>query len=296
MKLQLSTSYGKGVAPSSGQRRRWLLVLGLCLAAGLCTGVAIWSSRVGTDKDEVSAPGQSSTVSPSKPSSPSRAPTRLTVAPTSPAPTSTSLAPTSPTAPTLLPTAQAFNYSSLRLAVDSYCSNDPSFEVTYGATSAWGDISTWDVSRVTDMSSLFEGKDCNPPIANWNISSVLSFSKMFKDAVKFNQPISSWQTGAATTMTSMFENAIAFNEPLAGWDVSRVTSFDNMFFKTSRFDQRLCWSIRPRNAAIVNVFEGSSCPLRRVPSLPGPGVVKLPPDVGPDDQSCWNYCCCNSLP
>jgi hypothetical protein len=64
-------------APSSGQRRRWLLVLGLCLGGGLCTGVAICSSRAGTNKDEASAPGQSSTMSPS------RAPTRLSVAPTS---------------------------------------------------------------------------------------------------------------------------------------------------------------------------------------------------------------------
>jgi hypothetical protein len=286
MKQQLSAAYGKDdITAVPAQRKLWRLVLGLCLAAGVCAGVAVWSSRVSTDTDALSAPGQSSTAPTSESSVPTRRPTRLTAPPTSPPTTSGPVQTSSPTSgpvqtssPTSGQSALPFNDSILRIAVDSYCSRDPSFEVMYGASSAYGDISTWDVSQVSNMSSLFAGKaDCNPPIAAWNTSRVLSFSAMFKDAVKFNQPISGWQTSASTTMSSMFENAIAFNQPLADWDVSRVVSFDYMFYEAIQFNHRLCWSKRPRLASTRDVFMFSKC------ASPG-GVTRGEKNV------CWGYC------
>ena len=55
------------------------------------------------------------------------------------------------------------------------------------ATATYGIINGWDVSTVTDMSSLF------------------------KDLSTFNNDISGWNVGAVTNMEYMFSGASAFN-------------------------------------------------------------------------------------
>ena len=53
-------------------------------------------------------------------------------------------------------------------------------------------ISTWDVSRVTDMSNLFKNKDnFNEDISNWDVSNVTNMERMFY-TTRFNQPIGDW--------------------------------------------------------------------------------------------------------
>jgi surface protein len=80
----------------------------------------------------------------------------------------------------------------------------------YLATSFNQDISTWDVSNVTNMSS------------------------MLYSATSFNQDISVWNTSSATTMQNMFRNATAFDYPLGDWNISSVTNFiDFMRDKTA---------------------------------------------------------------
>jgi len=65
---------------------------------------------------------------------------------------------------------------------------------TYGA------MNTWDVSLITDMSSLFEEKqNFNEDISNWNVSNVTDMYEMFYSASAFNQDISNW---CVTTITS----------------------------------------------------------------------------------------------
>ena len=68
------------------------------------------------------------------------------------------------------------NYE-LRTAVDLWCSEEvppPSVITTYG------DINTWDVSIISDFSSLFEGfTTFNSDISNWDVGSGTDFSVMF---------------------------------------------------------------------------------------------------------------------
>ena len=50
-----------------------------------------------------------------------------------------------------------------------------------------GNISKWNVSKVTNMESMFcRCKDFNSDISNWDVSNVKSFSAMFWGASKFN--------------------------------------------------------------------------------------------------------------
>tara|TARA_Y100000389_G_scaffold144226_1_gene142549 strand:- start:1432 stop:1860 length:429 start_codon:yes stop_codon:yes gene_type:complete len=81
--------------------------------------------------------------------------------------------------------------------------------------SKYGDISEWDVSRVTNMSRLFK-----------NIS-------------RFNSPIGGWNTSNVTDMSCMFENAECFDQYIGGWDTSNVTDMSYMFSGAGRFDSIL---------------------------------------------------------
>ena len=63
----------------------------------------------------------------------------------------------------------------------------------------------WDVSLVTDMSNLFEGRtDFNEPLNNWNVSNVTNMESMFMECEIFDQPLNDWNVSNVTNMTSMF--------------------------------------------------------------------------------------------
>jgi surface protein len=67
-----------------------------------------------------------------------------------------------------------FNYETIREAVKEWLDDDKLAESKYG------DISTWDTSGVSVMSSLFENaRDFNNDIGPWNTSNVTSMSQMF---------------------------------------------------------------------------------------------------------------------
>ena len=101
-----------------------------------------------------------------------------------------------------------------------------------GGDTTYGNISTWDTSLITNMSSLFEDKTTfNDDISPWDVSNVTNMMKMFEGASSFNQDISNWNTSNVQTMNSMFKDAVAFNKDIRKWDVSNVADQEltNMF-------------------------------------------------------------------
>merc|ERR1719424_2340797 len=112
--------------------------------------------------------------------------------------------------------------AALKTAAQAY-NTDPA-----AATAEYGLIADWDVSAVTDMSSLFEDlKDFNADISSWDTSGVTSMYLMFYGASAFNQPLS-FDTSSVTSMREMFVHASAFNQPLS-FDTSSVTEMSYMF-------------------------------------------------------------------
>lgn len=108
------------------------------------------------------------------------------------------------------------------------------------ATSFNFDISSWDVSRVTNMESMFNGAaEFNQDISSWNVSKVTTLSNTFDTARKFNQDLSSWDIGNVTTLRETFNSAVTFNQNLNDWDTSNVTTLYGTFKGAIIFDQPL---------------------------------------------------------
>jgi surface protein len=99
-------------------------------------------------------------------------------------------------------------------------------------------ISKWDVSRVTNMRSMFFYSYLNADLSNWDTSNVTDMSYMFCNASKFNSDLSNWKTGNVTDMRRMFSGAIDFDSDLSFWDKSQVTNIDNMFAFATKYNSK----------------------------------------------------------
>ena len=86
----------------------------------------------------------------------------------------------------------------LKAAVDA-CVGDRLCEMT---------MPHWDVSRVTDMSFLFQGKSqFNVDISQWEMSQVTTAAGMFEGAASFYRDISGWTFADNANTTGMFTGA-----------------------------------------------------------------------------------------
>jgi surface protein len=105
-------------------------------------------------------------------------------------------------------------------------------------------IGNWDVSNVTNMSEMLRGSTFNQPIGNWDVSKVTNMSFMFNQNSAFNQPIGNWDVSNVKDMAYMFNQQIAgpfipkpaFNQPIGDWNVENVTNMSGMF-ANSAFNQ-----------------------------------------------------------
>ena len=72
-------------------------------------------------------------------------------------------------------------------------------------------INNWNVSRIKDMSTLFENKiQFNENIGNWDVSNVEDMSFMFNNARNFNKYIGKWDVKNVKYMSFMFNQATNF--------------------------------------------------------------------------------------
>ncbi|MDP4040149.1 BspA family leucine-rich repeat surface protein [Mycoplasma mycoides] len=109
----------------------------------------------------------------------------------------------------------------------------------------------WDTSNVTDMNSLFYGRDQfnSSDILDWDTSNVTDMSEMFSGATEFNQDLSKWDVSKVQNFEKMFEGAKKFNndnKPLDwGLKLKSVKKMKKMFKNASSFKQNLnSWVMR----------------------------------------------------
>ena len=119
------------------------------------------------------------------------------------------------------------------------------------------DISSWDVSNVTNMSLMFGLSDnsildftyesvvyFNQDISKWDVSKVTNMSGMFNNAIYFNQNIGEWDVSQVTDMSLLFgggetSGSSNFNQDIGSWDVSKVTNMEKMFAFSNVFNQEI---------------------------------------------------------
>jgi len=133
------------------------------------------------------------------------------------------------------------NNKSIRLATVNYLAND--------GDSKYGPIESWDTSRVTDMSGLFqsyEGKYDNfkADLSQWDVSQVTNMDGMFRYAKSFNGNISTWDVSNVRNMRFMFTSAKSFNGDISLWDVSHVKNMHHIFRYAIEFNGDLShWNV-----------------------------------------------------
>jgi hypothetical protein len=119
-------------------------------------------------------------------------------------------------------------------------------------------LDSWDVSKVTNFSSMFlrqYDNGFNHPIGSWTLrpASSINCSSMFQENYNFNQDVGGWgNTSSITNTNSMFRLASSFNNGGVGgvgagldqWDTSNITTMSTMFFAAISFNQPLAsWNV-----------------------------------------------------
>lgn len=139
-----------------------------------------------------------------------------------------------------------------------------------------------DVSRVTDMSYLFNARyEGEPPefdgdISQWNVSNVVNMENMFENS-PFNGDISRWNVSSVKNMNSMFSRS-QFNGDISDWNVSNVIDGYDLFHdciasNTETFGEihfLYAYSLHPTAQAIWDRY----APAAEAMGLEGPALGK----------------------
>jgi surface protein len=105
------------------------------------------------------------------------------------------------------------------------------------------DISEWDVGNVTNMTAMFFKSSFTGSIYKWNVSNVTKMTGMFAKS-PFNGDISIWNVSKVTDMSAMFNDATLFNKDISKWTVNRVTNMCSLFNGAKNFNQGISnWKV-----------------------------------------------------
>ena len=98
-----------------------------------------------------------------------------------------------------------------------------------------------DVSKITDMSELFDKINqsieiSNIDISGWDVSNVTNMRYMFFGCSKFNCDLSSWNVSNVEDITGMFINCVNLNSDFSNWNMHNVTNMKYMFYGCKKFE------------------------------------------------------------
>jgi Mycoplasma protein of unknown function, DUF285 len=112
-------------------------------------------------------------------------------------------------------------------------------------------IGSWNVSRIKNFSSVFDGErnqalvDFDEDLSAWDVSQGTTMFRMFALCKNFTgRGLDSWQTSRVTTMQAMFLQASEFQGNVSGWDVFNVVSMARMFSDNHVFNANISrWNV-----------------------------------------------------
>jgi surface protein len=125
-----------------------------------------------------------------------------------------------------------------------------------------GDISLWNVSKVTNMEAMFGDTTFGESyfkgnISRWDVSNVTNMRSMFASS-KFNGDISEWDVKNVKDMSWMFAHA-EFDRPIDWWNVTKCKNFSYLFYRSKFSHDIMDWRLRKR-ANINGLFDYSLIP------------------------------------
>ena len=132
--------------------------------------------------------------------------------------------------------------ASIRRAVHAL--KDPSQVAAVAAEH--GPIAEWDVSEVENFSRLFaHSTDSITDLSGWEVGNATNMNGMFFDAHRFTSDLSEWDVRNVKNMRFMFTSARRFTSDLSKWDVGNVENMSSMFYGATSFTSDLSrWNVR----------------------------------------------------
>jgi surface protein len=105
-------------------------------------------------------------------------------------------------------------------------------------------MNTWDVGRVSNFSTMFDGKrnvllksTFNEDLSNWNVSSAVDMFRMFATLDLYEGlGLEFWDVSNVKTIRGMFHEAYNFEGNIASWQVGNVESFTRTFSECRKFN------------------------------------------------------------
>ena len=127
--------------------------------------------------------------------------------------------------------------------------------------SDYGEIASWDVSKVTFMGGLFMDRhNFNAEIQGWDVSAVTSMDRMFLNAYNFNRDIGKgWNVGNVRDMNQMFRHAVNFDQKLSNWDVRNLINAQMMFMHAEKFTNGMSGALKNTWDTTVSIKFKSHC-------------------------------------
>ena len=118
-------------------------------------------------------------------------------------------------------------------------------------------INDWDISNVTNLSFMFASSSFNQNIGSWDTSNVTDMTGLFMFS-SFNKNINSWNTSKVERMTVMFFLNTTFNQDIGSWDTSNVKEMSLMFSIAKKFNQDISQWNTSNVETILGMFLGAT--------------------------------------
>jgi hypothetical protein len=127
----------------------------------------------------------------------------------------------------------------MALSSDLYWDTSAATSMTgmfFGNLEFRGDLSTWDMSGVTNTSGMFAESGIEGTIENWNVGKVEAASSMFENAMGLStEPeldLSRWNMVSCRDFTSMFEDSAVVDSGVGKWKLREDADTTKMFAGT----------------------------------------------------------------